>query len=61
MANAEPKNARLRDDFGVLLMRHGRAAEALKEFNAALAIDPSLDVAQKDRDDALKANTSTMK
>ena len=54
VTEAEPHNADIRDEFGELLLQHGQPAEALKQFQAALAIDPSQKAALRDRDFALE-------
>jgi Tfp pilus assembly protein PilF len=54
VAEADTHNTELRDEFGEFLMRQGKPAEALVQFNAALAIDPAEKTALHDRDLALK-------
>jgi Tfp pilus assembly protein PilF/mono/diheme cytochrome c family protein len=52
VAEADPKNAEIRVEFGELLLRHGMVKEAVEQFNAALAIEPSMKTAIRDRDEA---------
>jgi tetratricopeptide (TPR) repeat protein len=49
VAQAFPNSARIQDEYGVLLARSGHRAEALKQFEAALAIDPGYEDARKNR------------
>lgn len=51
---AFPQDAQARNGLGELLFRQGKFAEALEEFDKALALDPSLEIARKNRDLALK-------
>jgi len=51
---AYPQDAQARNGLGEVLFREGKFAEAVAEFDKALAIDPSLTVAQKNRELALK-------
>lgn len=54
VAHDFPNSARIQDEYGVLLARSGRTAQALKQFDAALAIDPSYKDAQKNREELAK-------
>jgi Tfp pilus assembly protein PilF len=54
VADAQPRDAEIRDEFGEWLMRNGKLAEALEQFNAALAIDPAQKAALRDRDLAIE-------
>ena len=51
---AYPADAQVRCDFGELLLQAGKPADALEQFNQALAIDPSHQAARTDRDLALR-------
>ena len=53
-AGLAPDDAPLRNEFGELLMGHGELAEALKQFERALAIDPNNEEARQNRDMAGK-------
>ena len=48
----EPGDAGLRNEFGELLMRRGKFAEALEQFDKALSLNPSLEEARKNREQA---------
>ena len=53
-AGLAPDDAPLRNEFGELLMGHGELAEALEQFERALAIDPNNEEARQNRDMAGK-------
>ncbi len=50
---AEPKDALLRNEFGELLLRMRLPAEALEQFEKAIALDPTLESAKVNREQAL--------
>ena len=50
---AEPRNAQLRNEFGELLLRMRLPAEALEQFEKAIALDPTLESAKANREQAL--------
>ncbi|HEX4748555.1 MAG TPA: tetratricopeptide repeat protein [Bryobacteraceae bacterium] len=54
VAQAFPQNARIQDEYGVLLAQCGRTSEAAKQFELALQIDPGYDDARKNRDELAK-------
>ena len=49
-----PGDAQVKNDFGELYLRMGKPANALEQFDKALALNPTLDVARKNRESALK-------
>ena len=49
-AGLAPDDAPLRNEFGELLMGHGELAEALEQFERALAIDPQNEEARRNRE-----------
>ncbi len=49
VAAAYPKDAQVRNGLGELLYRQGKYAEALVEFNRAIALDPTFELAKKNR------------
>jgi tetratricopeptide repeat protein len=51
---AYPHDAQARNGLGEVLLQQGKYSEALVEFDEALAIDPSLTVAESNRELALK-------
>lgn len=53
VAREFPESARIQDEYGVLLARSGHSAEALKQFDAALKIDPGYEDARKNREQLL--------
>lgn len=55
VALAFPQSARIQDEFGVLLARCGRTAEAEKQFELALKLNPADEDAKKNRDELAKA------
>ncbi len=54
VAHDFPNSARIQDEYGVLLARSGRTAEALKQFDAALALDPGFADARMNREELAK-------
>ena len=54
VAHDFPNSARIQDEYGVLLARTGHAKEALRQFDAALAIDSSFEDARKNREELAK-------
>ncbi|HLX42335.1 MAG TPA: tetratricopeptide repeat protein [Bryobacteraceae bacterium] len=55
VVDAFPNDAQARNGLGEVLFQQGKFAEARAEFDKALAIDPSLSIAQTNRDRALKS------
>jgi Flp pilus assembly protein TadD len=53
VTEGSPREADLRDDFGELLLQYGHAAEAIQQFDAALAIAPSQERALRGRELAI--------
>jgi Tfp pilus assembly protein PilF/mono/diheme cytochrome c family protein len=47
---AFPANGQIRNEYGELLMRMGKPADALEQFDAALKVNPSDELAKKNRD-----------
>ncbi len=47
---AFPQDAQVHNDFGELYLRMGKPAEALEQFEKALAVNPSHPAALKNRD-----------
>jgi Flp pilus assembly protein TadD len=52
---AFPKDAQARNGLGELLFRQGKYSEALAEFNRAIALDPTFELAKKNRELAIEA------
>jgi Tfp pilus assembly protein PilF len=50
VVTAFPQDAQVHNDFGELYMRMGKPAEALEQFDEALAASPSHAAALKNRD-----------
>jgi Tfp pilus assembly protein PilF/mono/diheme cytochrome c family protein len=51
---ADPNDPQVHNDYGVLLLRMGKAADAVDQFNKTLALDPSAKSARENRDLALR-------
>ncbi len=54
IAAAFPDSARMQNEYGALLARDGKRSEALAQFDKALALDPSDQVAQRNRELVLR-------
>jgi Tfp pilus assembly protein PilF len=52
---AYPQDAQARNGLGELLFRQGQYSEALAEFDRAIALDPTLELAKKNRELAIAA------
>ncbi len=56
VAAAYPKDAQVRNGLGELLYRQGKYSQALVEFDRAIALDPTFEMAKKNRDLAKEAS-----
>lgn len=54
LVTLEPGDFSMRTDFGALLVRQGKLAEALEQYDQALAIDPSNEAARENRELVLR-------
>jgi predicted Zn-dependent protease len=50
MITASPDDPQIRNAFGEILLKMHKPADALAQFDRSLALDPSQQVAQEDRD-----------